>query len=59
MYRRAKRVTDIFEGSTPVIFYLTDEKKQVRAPSNMWVCLNDVMINELKYQLGESNVVVK
>ena len=59
LYRRAKRVTDIFEGSTPVIFYLTDEKKQVRAPSNMWVSLNDVMINELKYQLGESNVVVK
>ena len=29
------------------------------APANMWVSLNDVMIRELKYQLGEKNVVVK
>ncbi len=59
MYRRAKRVIDIFDGRTPVIFYLADTKRQVRAPSNMWVSLNDVMIRELKHQLGEKNVVVK
>ena len=59
LYRRAKRVIDIFDGRTPVIFYLADTKRQVRAPSNMWVSLNDVMIRELKYQLGEKNVVVK
>ena len=59
LYRRAKRVLDIFDGRTPVIFYLSDIKKQVQAPSHMWVSLNDVMIRELKYQLGEKNVVVK
>ena len=59
LYRRAKRVIDIFDGKTPVIFYLTDSKRQVKAPAGMWVSLNDVMIRELKHQLGEKNVVVK
>lgn len=59
MYRRAKRVTDIFDGRTPIIFYLTDSKRKVKAPANMWVSLNDVMIKELKHQLGDENVAVK
>ena len=59
MYYRAKRVTDIFDGSTPVIFYLTKSKRKVKAPQNMWVSLNDVMIKELKHQLGDENVAVK
>lgn len=58
-YYRAKRVLDIFEGNTPVIFYLANSKRQVKAPASMWVSLNDVMIKELKYQLGENNVVAK
>ncbi len=59
LYNRAKRVLDIFEGQTPVIFYLTDTKRKVKAPASMWVSLNDVMIKELKYQLGDENVVTK
>nr|WP_316611908.1 hypothetical protein [uncultured Ruminococcus sp.] len=47
------------DGRTPVIFYLADTKRQVKAPANMWVSLNEVMIRELKYQLGEKNVIVK
>lgn len=58
-YNRAKRVLDIFEGNTPVIFYLSNSKRQVKAPSSMWVSLNDVMIKELRNQLGEGNVVAK
>lgn len=58
-YFRAKRVLDIFEGNTPVIFYLANSKRQVKAPSSMWVSLNDVMIKELKYQLGEGNILTK
>lgn len=58
-FSKAKRVLEIFDGRTPVVFYLTDTKKQMKAPMNLWVDLNDVMIKELKYQLGESNVVVK
>lgn len=59
LYERARRVLDIFEGRTPVIFCLTASNRRVKAPSNMWVSLNDVMINELKYQLGEENVALK
>ncbi len=59
IYKRAKRVLDIFDGTTPVIFYLTNTKRKVKAPANMWVSLNDVMIKELKHQLGDDNVVAK
>lgn len=59
LYRRAKRVLDIFEGNTPVIFYLTASNRKVKAPRSMWTQLNDVMIGELKYQLGANNVAVK
>lgn len=59
MFRRAMRILYIFEGNTPVIFYLTNSKRKVKAPSNMWVSLNDVMIKELKHQIGDENVVVK
>lgn len=59
LFDKAKRVLDIFEGGTPVIFYLTSSKKTMQAPSSMWVSLNDVMIGELKNQLGDENVIVK
>lgn len=59
MYNRAKRVLDIFDGTTPVIFYLTKSARKVKAPSSMWVSVNDVMIKELKFQIGSDNVVAK
>lgn len=59
LYFKAKRVLDIFEGPTPVIFYLTNSGRKVKSPSSMWVSLNDVMIKELKFQLGDTNVVAK
>ena len=59
LYERARRVLDIFDGRTPVVFCLTESRRHVLAPATMWVSLNDVMIKELKYQLGEENVVVK
>ena len=58
-YFKAKRVLDIFEGPTPVIFYLTNSGRKVKSPSSMWVTLNDVMIKELKYQIGDKNVATK
>ncbi len=59
LYEKARRVLDIFEGRTPVVFYLTNTNRKVKAPATMWVTLNDVMIKELKYQLGDKNVAVK
>ena len=58
LYEKAVRVIDIFEGNTPVVFYLTETEKSLVAPRNMWVSLNDVMLKELKFQLGEDNVAV-
>ncbi len=57
-YRRAIQVTDIFDGSTPLYIYFMETKTLRRAPSHMWVSLNDVMINELKKRIGSSNVAV-
>ncbi len=56
---KAKRLLEIFEGRTPVVFYLTDTKKQLKAPMSLWVDLNNVLVKELKYQLGDENVVTK
>lgn len=59
LFEKARRVLDIFDGRTPVVFYLTNSNRKVKAPATMWVTLNDVMIKELKYQLGDNNVAVK
>lgn len=58
-YQKAKNMLEIFHGSTRVIFYLTDSKKQVLAPSSLWAKLNNTLIEELCYQLGDDNVVLK
>ncbi len=58
-FKKAKRLLEVFEGNTPVVFYLTDTQKQLKAPRNLWVDLNSVLINELKHQLGDNNVVAK
>lgn len=58
LYKKALRILTIFEGRTPVVFYLTNTNSRLLAPESMWVSLNDVMIEELKYQLGSDNVVI-
>lgn len=58
-FKKAKRLLEVFEGRTPVIFYLTDTNKKLQAPQNLWVDLNSVLVNELKKQLGDDNIVAK
>ena len=58
-YRKAKNLLEIFHGNTRVIFYLTDTKKQVLGPVSLWAKLNNTLVDELCYQLGEENVVLK
>ena len=58
-YKKAKNLLEIFHGNTRVIFYLTDSKKQVLAPSSLWAKLNNTLLDELCYQLGDENVVLK
>jgi len=58
-FSKIKCILEIFSGYTPVVFYLTDSKRKMKAPKKLWVSLNDPMIKELKRLLGEGNVVLK
>ncbi len=58
-YKKAKNLLELFNGDTKVVFYLTDNKKKLLAPSSLWVRLNDTLFGELCYQLGRDNVVLK
>ena len=58
-YLKAKNILEIFRGNTKVIFYLSETKTQMLAPSSMWAALNDTMLSELGFQLGEENVRLK
>lgn len=58
-YERAKLLISIFEGKTPVYLFFKDTRKLMLAPANLWVDVNDVLIQELKHQLGEDNIVLK
>lgn len=57
-YKRVKNLLEIFDGSSQVIFKLSDTGQKFRAPRSLWVMLNEPLINELKYVLGEENVFV-
>lgn len=58
-FRKAKNLLGIFDGQTPVIFYLADTKKQLMAPQSLWADVNDVLVRELKKVLGEDSVKLK
>ena len=58
-YRKAKNLLEIFRGSTKVIFYLSESNTQMLAPASLWANLNDTMLEELRYQLGDGNVRLK
>lgn len=59
IYYKVKNILEIFDGGTPVIFYLAESKKQMKAPRHLWVQLNDPMIHELQNILGKENVIIK
>lgn len=58
-YNKASLLLSIFEGSTPVYMFFEDQQSLKLAPRKMWVQLNEVLVNELKNQIGEKNVAVK
>ena len=59
LFTKARKLIEIFEGPTPVFFYLENDKKVLKAPTRLWVSLNNVLLSELKYQLGEDSVKLK
>lgn len=58
-FQKAQQILLVFEGITPVYFYLQSEKKYLKAPQGMWVTPNDPMLRELQRVLGKENVVFK
>ncbi len=53
---KVKTLIDIFEGNFPVYAYFADEEKYETIGH---INLNNPLIKELKYQLGDENVVVR
>ena len=58
-FKKAKNLLEIFDGPTPVVLYLSESRKQLMAPQNLWVDVNDVLLRELKKILGEDSVKLK
>ncbi len=58
-FNNVKDLLNVFNGSTPVYFYVEDEKKRMLAPKNMWCMYSDLLMSELSGILGEHNVKYK
>ncbi len=57
-YKKIQHVLDVFDGSTPVYYYFTDENKVVRHQGRL--CdVNNSMLRELKRIVGDKNVGIK
>ncbi len=46
----------IFEGDTPVYFYVEDEKRRVLAPKSLWCNYGSLLCEELEKAIGADNV---
>ncbi len=55
-YIKARRIMDVFDGSTPVIIKETETGKAFVSPKNTWVMMNDTMMRCLCDILGSENV---
>lgn len=58
-YNRARLLLSIFDGNFPVYFFFNDQRKLMLAPRSCWVDINDVLVRELKNQLGDMNIVLR
>ncbi len=46
-------------GDLPVILFCADTRRSLRAPRSMWVYNNLLLIEKLRFILGEENVIMK
>ncbi len=58
-YEKAIKLIEVFEGDTQLFIFYPDTKKLMRAPSNLRLDPNEVLLRELKKLLGEENVKIK
>lgn len=57
--KKALRYTAVFDGGTEMYLYYEDTKKLVRAPANLRVAVNPVLISALEDLLGEDDVALR
>lgn len=57
VFRRAKAVCSIFNGTIPVIYYFSDTGNY--KPSGLYINPTEFVINELRELLGNENVVAR
>ena len=58
-FRQCCAVLARYKGMMPVYFYLQDTKQYVKAPPRLWMRESINALDELKYVVGESNVVIR
>ena len=58
-FRQCCGVLARYSGMMPVYFYLQDKKQYVKAPQRLWIRESINALDELKYVVGESNVVIR
>ncbi|MCI8496790.1 MAG: DNA polymerase III subunit alpha, partial [Clostridiales bacterium] len=57
-FRRALKITGVFEGRLPLYVKFLDTGKKMKAPANLWVDPNEPMKRELARVLGDENVLM-
>ncbi len=58
-YAKVQELLFIFDGETPVYFYVEDEKLRMVTPRNMWCKYSSLLHKELEGVLGKENVKFK
>ncbi len=58
-FQKTRTYLESLKGSIPVYLYFKDTKEYVKAPQRMWGFDDFETLNNLKYMLGEENVVLK
>ncbi len=58
-FRQACGVLAKYNGMLPVYFYVQDKKQYIKAPQRLWMRESINALDELKYVVGESNVVLR
>jgi DNA polymerase-3 subunit alpha len=51
-----KNILERYKGNSPLYIVLSNSRKKLMAPRELWVNINDEVITELGNAIGEENV---
>ncbi|MBR3866521.1 MAG: DNA polymerase III subunit alpha, partial [Butyricicoccus sp.] len=55
----AKKYLARYPGETPVVFFVESTKKKMLAPRGLWVAPNMQLMQNLRFLLGDKNVIIQ